>query len=171
MIKKIIITIIILELKLKEVIMELVKNIFFNTDRLTPNTVVKISYTGKFFQDDSQEVTIHYGFGENWEGTTDELMTKTDLGYQIEIELQDEPTFNFCIKNDKDEWDNNDGQNYVFNIEKPEVELMVIEDTTPIQLVLHKGYVLTQKIKEAIIKLITSIPKIITGNYKKKIDE
>lgn len=171
MIKKTIITIIILELKLKEVIMELVKNIFFNTDRLTPNTVVKISYTGKFFQDDSQEVTIHYGFGENWEGTTDELMTKTDLGYQIEIELQDEPTFNFCIKNDKDEWDNNDGQNYVFNIEKPEVELMVIEDTTPIQLVLHKGYVLTQKIKEAIIKLITSIPKIITGNYKKKIDE
>lgn len=171
MIKKIIITIIILELKLKEVIMELVKNIFFNTDRLTPNTVVKISYTGKFFQDDSQEVTIHYGFGENWEGTTDELMTKTDLGYQIEIELQDEPTFNFCIKNDKDEWDNNDGQNYVFNIEKPEVELMVIEDTTPIQSAIHKGYVLTQKIKEAIIKLITSIPKIITGNYKKKIDE
>ena len=151
--------------------MELVKNIFFNTDRLTPNTVVKISYTGKFFQDDSQEVTIHYGFGENWEETTDELMTKTELGYQIEIELQDEPTFNFCIKNEKDEWDNNNGQNYVFNIEKPEVELMVIEETTPIQAVLHKGYIYTQKIKEAIIKLITSIPKIITGNYKKKIDE
>ncbi len=55
MIKKTIITIIILELKLKGEIMELVKNIFFNTDRLTPNTVVKISYTGKFFQDDSQE--------------------------------------------------------------------------------------------------------------------
>ena len=171
MIKKTIITIIILELKLKEVIMELVKNIFFNTDRLTPNTVVKISYTGKFFQDDSQEVTIHYGFGENWEETTDELMTKTELGYQIEIELQDEPTFNFCIKNEKDEWDNNNGQNYVFNIEKPEVELMVFEETTPIQAVLHKGYIYTQKIKEAIIKLITSIPKIITGNYKKKIDE
>lgn len=151
--------------------MELIKNIFFNTDRLTPNTVVKISYTGKFFQDDSQEVTIHYGFGENWEETTDELMTKTELGYQIEIELQDEPTFNFCIKNEKDEWDNNNGQNYVFNIEKPEVELMVIEETTPIQAVLHKGYIYTQKIKEAIIKLITSIPKIITGNYKKKIDE
>ena len=48
---------------------------------------------------------------------------------------------------------------------------MVIEDTTPIQSAIHKGYVLTQKIKEAIIKLITSIPKIITGNYKKKIDE
>ena len=31
--------------------MELVKNIFFNTDKLTPNSNIKISYTGKFFQD------------------------------------------------------------------------------------------------------------------------
>ena len=30
---------------------------------------------------------------------------------------------------------------------------------------------LHDSVKEAIIKLITSIPKIITGNYKKKIDE
>ena len=151
--------------------MELVKNIFFNTDRLTPNTVVKISYTGKFFQDDSEEVTIHYGFGDDWENTVDETMTKTDLGYQIEVTLADAPTFNFCIKNEKDEWDNNDGQNYIFNIEKPEVEMIVIENTSMVKSALHTGYVFTQKIKEAIIKLITSIPKIITGNYKKKIDE
>ena len=151
--------------------MELVKNIFFNTDRLTPNTVVKISYTGKFFQDDSQEVTIHYGFGNSWDGLKDVKMDRSELGFQTEIELLENDSLCFCLKNDKDEWDNNDGQNYVFNIEKPEVELMVIEDTTPIQSAIHKGYVLTQKIKEAIIKLITSIPKIITGNYKKKIDE
>ena len=33
--------------------MELTKNIFFNTDKLIENTDVKISYTGKFFQDNS----------------------------------------------------------------------------------------------------------------------
>ena len=38
--------------------MELVKNIFFNTDRLVPGTKVKISYTGKFFQDNSEKVFI-----------------------------------------------------------------------------------------------------------------
>ena len=48
--------------------MELVKNIFFNTDRLTANSTVKISYTGKFFSDDSKAVSIRYGFGNNWEG-------------------------------------------------------------------------------------------------------
>ena len=31
--------------------MELVKNIFFNTDKLVENINVKISYTGKFFQE------------------------------------------------------------------------------------------------------------------------
>ena len=37
--------------------MELVKNIFFNTDKLVENSKVKISYTGKFFQDASEEVS------------------------------------------------------------------------------------------------------------------
>ena len=31
--------------------MELVKNIFFNTDKLIENSTVKISYTGKLFQE------------------------------------------------------------------------------------------------------------------------
>ena len=34
--------------------MELCKNIFFNTDKLTPNSEIKISYTGRFFQDGSR---------------------------------------------------------------------------------------------------------------------
>ena len=36
--------------------MELVKNIFFNTDKLVENSKIKISYTGKFFQDNSEKV-------------------------------------------------------------------------------------------------------------------
>ena len=45
--------------------MELSKNIFFNTDKLVENTKVKISYTGKLFQESAEEVSIHYGFGYN----------------------------------------------------------------------------------------------------------
>ena len=30
--------------------MELVKDIYFNTDKLIENTKVKVSYTGKFYQ-------------------------------------------------------------------------------------------------------------------------
>ena len=62
--------------------MELVKNIFFNTDRLTAGTTVKISYIGKFFQDDSKEVTIKYNFENEWEKFEEKEMVKTELGYQ-----------------------------------------------------------------------------------------
>ena len=41
-------------------------------------------------------------------------MTKTDLGFQAEIELLDSDSFNFCFRNGNDEWDNNNCENYVF---------------------------------------------------------
>lgn len=149
--------------------MELVKNIFFNTDRLVPNTKVKISYTGKFFQDASTNVYIHYGFGSEWEGVVDAEMTKTDLGFQIEVDLLDKETFNFCIKNEKGEWDNNNDENYIFTIERPETALMVIDGYGEKSLRrLRRSYILTKKIKLAIYKLLISIPKLISGNYRKK---
>ena len=67
--------------------MELTKNIFFNTDKLVENTAVKIYYTGEFFQDGSESVSIHYGFGINWDGVNDIEMQKTELGFQAEITL------------------------------------------------------------------------------------
>ena len=128
--------------------MELTKNIFFNTDKLIENSIVKISYTGKFFQDDhSEDVFIHYGFGINWD------------------------TFNFCLKNNLDEWDNNDGQNYIFPIEKAQKELIVLEDE-PVSLgsarKLRRSYLWSKKVRLAVYKLITYLPKLISGNYKKK---
>ena len=148
--------------------MELVKNIFFNTDKLTPNSKVKISYTGKFFQDNSKEVFIHYGFGNEWEGLIDEKMEKTDLGFQIEIDLIDSESFNFCLKNEKDEWDNNNGNNYVFTIEHPEASLMVLSEMNKPTKFLRKSYIWSKKIRLAIYKMLIYIPKLISGNYYKK---
>ena len=149
--------------------MELVKNIFFNTDKLTSNTKVKISYTGKFFQDNSEEVIIHYGFGNDWENLTESSMQKTDLGFQIEVELLDCPTFNFCLKNENGEWDNNNGSNYIFAIEHPEVSLATVQEAPlarPHRL--RKSYLISKKIRLTIYKIIISIPKLISGNYKRK---
>ena len=150
--------------------MELVKNIFFNTDRLTANSTVKISYIGKFFSDGSKDVSIRYGFGNNWWGQTEEKMEKTDLGFQIEINLIDSETFNFCIKNENDEWDNNNGSNYVFNIEKPETGLILIEDLKPTKR-LRKTYIWSKKLRLTIYKILIAIPKLITGNYRKKLED
>ena len=152
--------------------MELTKNIFFNTDKLVENTKVKISYTGKLFQNSSEEVSIHYGFGFDWANINDIQMEKTDLGFQAEIELGEGDTFNFCFKDENDCWDNNDGQNYIFPLEKIQNELLVLDDE-PVSLgsvrKLRRSYLWSKKIRLAVYKLITYLPKIISGNYKRKL--
>ena len=108
--------------------MELLKNIFFNTDKLVQNSTVKISYTGKFFEDASEEVFIHYGFGDNWDNLSEIKMEKTELGFQTEITLLESNTFNFCFRNENNQWDNNDSQNYVFELESPCLDLIVTDN-------------------------------------------
>ena len=151
--------------------MELVKNIFFNTDKLVENSKVKISYAGKLFQDNCEDVYIHYGFGLNWDNIGEIKMEKTELGFQAEVELPSSETFNFCFRNAKNEWDNNGGANYIFQIEKKPVELVVLDDE-PVSLgsarKLRKSYLWSKKVRLAIYKVITYLPKLISGNYRKK---
>ena len=83
-------------------------------------------------------------------------------------------SFNFCFRNGNDEWDNNDGQNYTFNLEKKQAELIVLEDE-PVSLgsarKLRKSYLWSKKIRLAVYKIITYFPKILSGNYKRKVHE
>ena len=80
-------------------------------------------------------------------------------------------TFNFCFYNENGEWDNNLGNNYVFQIEKKPTELIVLEDE-PVSLgsvrKLRKSYIWSKKIRLAVYKIITYLPKLISGNYRKK---
>ena len=96
-------------------------------------------------------------------------MKTTELRYQIEVDLLDKETFNFCLKNEKDEWDNNGGTNYIFTIEHPDTSLILLDDVSlnPVRR-LRKSYILTKKIKLAIYKMLIYIPRLISGNYKRK---
>jgi len=150
--------------------MELTKNIFFNTDKLLQNSTVKISYTGELFENDSEEVYIHYGFGLNWDNLSELKMEKTELGFQTELQLLEADTFNFCFRNSNNEWDNNSNNNYIFELEKPCLELIVSENEFGLDRPnrLRKSYIWSKKIRLAIYKIITYVPKLISGNYKKK---
>lgn len=154
--------------------MELTKNIFFNTDKLVENTRVKISYTGELFQNDAEKVSIHYGFGLNWENVNDIEMEKTDLGFQAEIDLLEGDSFNFCFKSENDDWDNNNGDNYIFPLERVQNELLVLEDE-PVAIgsarKLRRSYLWSKKVRLAVYKLITYLPKIISGNYKRRLEK
>lgn len=152
--------------------MELVKNIFFNTDKLIENTTVKISYTGKLYQENSEEVYVRYGFGPNWDNVTETQMEKTELGFQTEIELTSSETLNLCFRNSNNEWDNNDTQNYSFEIEKAEELSLVVTEDTSLETThkLRRSYLWSKKVRLAVYKIITYLPRIISGNFKRKLN-
>ena len=192
--------------------MELVKNIFFNTDKIVEGSKVKISYVGTLFQNGSEDVYLHYGFGMNWDNVGEVKMEKTELGFQAEVDiLEGGETLNLCYKNGNGEWDNNGGANFIFPIEKQEVEAeeivsgtesyeepvtpevenievaeataepagtpdigetaLTITTETGIRKGLRKTYIWSKKIKLAVYKIIKFVPKIISGNYKRKVNE
>ena len=152
--------------------MELVKNIFFNTDKLIKSSKVKISYTGNLFQNGSEDVFIHYGFGDNWDNMGEIQMNKTNLGYQAEIQLIDSEKLNLCFRNGNNEWDNNEYQNYTFELEDAPVSLAVIENNSlEVSRRLRKTYLWSKKIKLPVSKIIKYFPKLISANYKKKVEE
>lgn len=157
--------------------MELVKNIFFNTDKIIENAKVKISYVGHLFQNGSTEVYLHYGFGINWDNVSEVKMEKTELGFQCEIDILKADSLNLCFRNGNDEWDNNFGQNFTFPIEKQETEeeetaLTITKETgMEMRKGLRKTYIWSKKVKLAIYKIIKYVPKIISGNYKRKVSE
>ena len=159
--------------------MELVKNIFFNTDKIVENTKLKISYVGTLYQNGAEEVYLHYGFGLNWDNVSEVKMEKTELGFQCEIDVLESETLNLCYRNEKDEWDNNNGENYIFDIERSHIEesneelgLTLVGDN---EMELHKGlrktYIWSKKVRLAVYKMIKFFPKIISGNYKRKVSD
>ena len=159
--------------------MELVKNIFFNTDKIVENTKLKISYVGSLYQGGAEELFLHYGFGLNWDNVSEVQMEKTELGFQCEIDILESESLNLCFRNANDEWDNNNGENYIFEIEKAPVEEIAEETALTLvgnnEMQLHKGlrktYIWSKKVRLAVYKIIKFFPKIISGNYKRKVSD
>lgn len=107
--------------------MEFTKDIKFS-NILRGNKVSQITYTGDLFQKNSESVAIVYGFGENWEHTTEQDMEKTENGFITEIEMKNDfDTFNFCFRNGNYEWDNNQSFNYISPIQPAILDVKKVE--------------------------------------------
>ena len=100
--------------------MEFTNEILFNKN-LVSNESVIITYSGKLYKEHSKDVSIVYGYGDNWEYTQESQMKETENGFETTIDLKDFNTFNFCFKNSFNIWDNNFGFNYIATISPQEV--------------------------------------------------
>lgn len=89
---------------------------------LIQGSPVRITYSGYLFEKGSESISMVYGFGSHWEHTNEVQMERTENGYTTEVNLLNYALFNFCFKNGNNEWDNNYGGNYVFEVTEKVVE-------------------------------------------------
>ena len=107
-------------------------SINFNGD-LVANKYCEITYFGSLFKNNSDSVTIVYGFGNDWQNTDSKEMIKTDNGFVTKIKMLDYESFNFCFRNSNYEWDNNNSQNYTSPITKEEKNTEVENNATTVE--------------------------------------
>lgn len=79
---------------------------------------VEIVYDGLLPRSGATEVYAHVGFDSDWKATDDYRMKKTSDGFETSVSLpQYADTLNVCFKDAANNWDNNSGSNYTFEIE------------------------------------------------------
>lgn len=143
--------------------------VYFDTDKLIEGRTVKLTYTGFLATPDTNEIYIHYGFGLLWENLQEVKLDKVnDNCYEADITLCNSDSINFCFRDDKNNWDNNETQNYTSEISKEVITIAKVEPTDIDVPKLKKTYLIAKKIKLSFYKVITYLPRLFKGEWKRK---
>lgn len=79
-------------------------------------TSATLKYDGLLARSGAHGVYAHVGFGANWSNTQDIRMSRTANGFTASIPVQYADTLNIAFKDCANNWDNNSGKNYSFDI-------------------------------------------------------
>lgn len=77
---------------------------------------VMITYDGLLAKSGATHVFAHVGFGSRWDKINDFRMERTSTGFQTTVPVSGYDTLNVCFKDCAENWDNNSGKNYTFDI-------------------------------------------------------
>lgn len=77
---------------------------------------VTILYDGLLSKNGAEEVTVHLGYGSNWDSEQDVPMVKGDTCFEATIPALREDFLNLSFKDPANNIDNNTGNGYSFDI-------------------------------------------------------
>lgn len=85
---------------------------------VTPGEEITFLYHGLLANAGAEQVYMHCGYGNprSWEGVQDIRMEKTERGWAKTLPIEDKERFNFCFKDCANNWDNNNGIDWTFEI-------------------------------------------------------
>ena len=143
--------------------------IYFDTEKLIEGKTAKLTYKGVLAQNGAEDIYIHYGFGLLWENLQEvQLQKVAENTFEAEISCTTCDNLNFCFRDGNNHWDNNEAQNYSVPVSKEEITIAKVEPTSMEVPRLKKSYILAKKVRIAFYKVVTFIPKMIQGTWKKK---
>lgn len=85
---------------------------------ITAYDEITVLYNGLLAQSGAEQVYLRVGFGDarNWHNISDLRMSRTGWGWVKTLEMPDASRFNFCFRDSANNWDNNNGINWSFEI-------------------------------------------------------
>lgn len=98
---------------------EIVEGIFMEPVPVILGDEVKIKYKGMLADSGAKKVFIHKGFGHvhSWDKVEDVPMRKTrDGGWSVKFKAEDPSSLNFCFHDEAENWDNNFGNNWSYQV-------------------------------------------------------
>ncbi len=138
--------------------------IYFDGESLKPDISTKIIYSGFLAKEEPAEIYMHYGYGNYWDNLQEVKLTKGPSGYENDVVFTEFGNIHFCFRSSNGTWDNNEGQNYLANIEKPEFDIPTSDSMALVEVPrLKKGYLIRKKIRITFYKVISFIGKLFTG--------
>jgi hypothetical protein len=85
---------------------------------ITAGEEITVLYNGLLSKSGADQMYLHVGYGDSgeWRGTADLSMSKTGWGWVKTLEMPEDSRFKFCFKDSANNWDNNNGVNWSFEI-------------------------------------------------------
>ena len=78
---------------------------------------VRINYNGLLAQHGAERVYLHFGIDEDWREASEIPMEYHDgEGWTANLRVEDADKLNFCFKDSANNWDNNNGHNWTFEV-------------------------------------------------------
>jgi hypothetical protein len=89
---------------------------------VTPNVIangdnITVTYKGLLYNSGASHVYMHVGTGENWSNINDIEMEKTSDGFEAKMPITSSEKLSMVFKDCADNWDNNSGRNYNFDVQ------------------------------------------------------
>jgi len=82
----------------------------------TAGEKAKVQYDGLLSKNGAADVYVHVGYDSDWRRPAFFKMNKSLTGFEASIPVEYGDTLNLCFKDDSDNWDNNSGRNYSFDV-------------------------------------------------------